>query len=340
MKWILAMCLSFVGVAFANSEKDAPILYYSDDCSVNILPNAGPSIRRDWNVFLTADFIYWTLKQDGMAHAISRTLESDTLASGKLLEMDWTSEPGFKVGLGMNLPHDGWDLVAQYTWITTNVSDSITGSDTTQVIPYWLTSPDGGFFAPVSKADQSWNAHYNNLTLDLGRNTYMSQYMKLRLFAGLQAAWISQEAKAEYTSEGSPAKEVVDLSQDFYGFGLHAGLNNSFHITKSLSFFADTALSVLWGKFDLDRKYTPSEEGESGFKLDNDRHTAQPVVNIESGVRYDLWFSENRYHVAIQAGWEHTVWMFHNQLIKLPTEADHSGNLYLQGLTFKARFDF
>jgi len=347
MKWILAMCVSFMGIAFAHPEKEQPILYYSDDCDINILPDAGPAVRGDWNAFLTADFIYWTVRQDGMAYAVSG---AGTNVSGRVHGMEWTWDPGFKVGLGVNLPHDGWSLFAQYTWIQTSISDTTSQAvpeatpgnpaPITSLIPYWMTN---GSTPVLTKATAAWNVHYNNLTLDLGRNAYMSQYMKLRLFAGLHAAWIDQDYKVNYTPQTGDHRRL-DLSQDFWGIGLRTGMDNTFQFTKCFSFFADLALSLLWGEFDLSRKETSINPatGDSHTVLNTGAspHTAEPVVNVAAGLRYDTWFSEDRFHFALQAGWEHSLWILHNEVIKNLNEPDHSGDLYLQGLTIKARFDF
>jgi hypothetical protein len=111
---MLAFFLGVMGFAFAHPHDDQPkpMLYYSDDCDIKITPNAGPRIDSDWNVFLTADFIYWTIRQDGMFYAVSGA--GTGASGGKVHDLDWKWEPGFKVGLGFNLPHDGWDLFAEY----------------------------------------------------------------------------------------------------------------------------------------------------------------------------------------------------------------------------------
>ena len=69
-------------------------------------------------------------------------------------------------------------------------------------------------------------------------------------------------------------------------------------------------------------------------------YTFEPVLSIDAGFKWDQWFSEGDYHISIQAAWEHQLWILQNEYIKVPTETDHIGDLVLQGLTIKARFDF
>ncbi len=337
--WIIALFLSVMGFVYAQPQADQPVLYYSDDCDIKITPNAGPKIRleRDWNVFLTADFIYWTVRQDGMFYAVSGA--GQNAPSGKVQDLDWSWDPGFKAGLGFNLPHDGWDIFAEYTWIYSDASNSKSQSAATStLIPYWNVTnmPEGA----LVRASGSWDVHYNNVTLDLGRNAYLSQYMKLRLFAGLQAAWINQDYKARFVLDTGDSGRVR-LDQEFWGIGLRTGLNDTFQFTKNFSFFADLYVALLWGKFDLDRSDQITSGGVTTrtLKTGVSPYTEEPVVDIAAGFRYDVWFSQDRFHVLLQIGWEHQLWILHNEVIKA-TEPDHSGDLLLQGLTFKMRFDF
>lgn len=190
------------------------------------------------------------------------------------------------------------------------------------------------------RASGSWDVHYNNVTLDLGRNAYLSQYMKLRLFAGFQAAWINQDYKARFVLDTGDSGRMR-LDQEFWGIGLRTGLNDTFQFTKNFSFFADLYVALLWGKFDLDRSDQVTSGGVTTrtLKTGVSPYTEEPVVDIAAGFRYDVWFSQDRFHVLLQIGWEHQLWILHNEVIKA-TEPDHSGDLLLQGLTFKMRFDF
>jgi len=58
------------------------------------------------------------------------------------------------------------------------------------------------------------------------------------------------------------------------------------------------------------------------------------------GLRGEWWFFENRYHFMIQAGWEEQLWINHNNFEKVNGVQANHGDLLLQGLTIKLRFDF
>ena len=79
---------------------------------------------------------------------------------------------------------------------------------------------------------------------------------------------------------------------------------NTFQFTKCFSFFADLALSLLWGELELSRKQTSFNPATGDAHIMNtgaSPHTAEPVVNVAAGLRYDTWFSEDRFHFAMQA---------------------------------------
>ncbi|MCB1082115.1 MAG: hypothetical protein KDK63_03105 [Chlamydiia bacterium] len=336
--WVCLFLIGFMGVSYAHPHQDRPILYYSDDCEIKILPNAGPRIQKDWNVFLTLDFIYWTVRQDGMFYAV--TGNGTNARKGEVHDLNWSWNPGFKGGLGFNLPHDGWDVFAEYTWIHSDAKSSKSqAAETSTMIPYWnVQGLSDGIFV---RGSGEWDVHFNNVTLDIGRNAYLSQYMKLRLFAGLQAAWINQDYKARFNlSTGESGR--VRLDQEFWGVGLRAGLNDTFQFTKNFSFFADLSLALLWGKFDLDRRDRVISVGNiasNTLRTGVSPYTEEPVIDLAAGFRYDGWFYADRFHFLLQLGWEHQLWVLHNEVIKA-SEPDHAGDLVLQGLTLKARFDF
>lgn len=329
----------FSGGLVLAEEKPSPV-YFTDCESVAVTPSAGPHVVCGWDVFLTADFLYWTVRQDGMFYAVSGV--GADVAKGKVHNLDWEMTPGFKVGLGYNLCHDGWDLYAEYSYIRTSVSNS-TSQDpaTSNLIAYWSIN---GAAQPlgISRANVDWKLRFHDLHLELGRNSYLSQYLKLRVHAGLELSLIDQEYNLSQTRLSNTSIDLLKQVQDFWGIGIRAGLDTSWQFTHSFSFFGDLALAILWGEFDLERKDQNSVGGvvTTNIYTGVQARTFEPVLNLEAGFRWETWFCDCRYHTLIQAGWEHQLWILHNEVIKVPTEADHGGDLVLQGLTLKVRFDF
>ncbi|MCB1080413.1 MAG: MOMP family protein [Chlamydiia bacterium] len=320
--------------ASPSTPSSTTTLYFSDDESVTITPAAGPRIARSWNPFITADFIYWTVRQDGMFHAVSGV--GPNVGKGSVHDLGWKTDPGFKVGLGCNLPHDGWDLFAEYTWIQSSASDSTSASN---LISYWSINAVPA--SPLTHSHASWDIHFNDLHLELGRNSYLSQYLKLRIHVGLQGSWIDQDYNVHQTlTDASTAR--LSLNQDFWGIGLRAGLNTAWQFTHNFSFYGNLAAAILWGQFDLDRKdrATVNNVTTTNIHTGVNPHTFEPVLSLGAGLKWEIWFSQDRFHIAFTAGWEHQLWILQNEFIKVPTETDHIGDLVLQGLTIGGRLDF
>jgi len=304
-------------------------------------PSARPYIQAEWNVFLTADFIYWTVREDGLVYAMSGTGIQNP-RRGHLHALDWSCDPGFKVGLGFNLPHDGWDIYSEYTWIHSDANDSTHQRDataaTSTLIPYWALDSSNN---QLTDARANWDVTFNNLTLELARNSYLSQYFKLRFHAGLQGARINQDYHARYIEVDS-TRMHLDLEQDFWGVGLRAGFNGAWQFIKTLSFFGDLSAATLWGQYDLHRHQTSISSNIAVVTLNTDAspHTMQPVIGLIAGVRWEDWLNHDRIHFLLQVGWEQQVWLSHNQMIKNFSDPNNLGNLILQGLVIESRFDF
>ncbi|HSX12675.1 MAG TPA: Lpg1974 family pore-forming outer membrane protein, partial [Rhabdochlamydiaceae bacterium] len=71
------------------------------------------------NIFVTADFIYWTAREDNLDFAITKDIDIDP-AKGRFVGPETRWRPGFKVGVGHDFCYDGWDIFAEYTWYRVN----------------------------------------------------------------------------------------------------------------------------------------------------------------------------------------------------------------------------
>jgi hypothetical protein len=175
-----------------------------------ITPNAGPRVTAGADVFLTANFIWWKVVQEGTSYAISGVNLGAAPASDpyiavskgkkKSIGEDWA--PGFKVGIGLNLNHDGWDLYAQYTWLhakkhSSSLSlkapagtEAINGILPLDRLPELAVEGGGiigyGNRAFAKSASASWAHHLNVIDLELGRNFYLSQYLTMRPYIGFK----------------------------------------------------------------------------------------------------------------------------------------------------------
>ncbi|MEI6242970.1 MAG: Lpg1974 family pore-forming outer membrane protein [Chlamydiota bacterium] len=135
------------------------------------LPN--PSVRpapQTKGVEIFAEALYWyTSETVDWADTVvgdNNSFKSDF----KTLVFHWA--PGFRIGEGYNLNHDGWNTQACYTWFQTKAKDHTQGP------------VNAGFLAarfsdlePFSAGKARLILHYNILDCDLGRGFLISKYL-------------------------------------------------------------------------------------------------------------------------------------------------------------------
>ncbi len=328
-----------------------------------ITPNAGPRVAHGADVFITADFIWWKAVQDGLDYGVTGfETTSPTAANpftnapkGKISSVGQDWAPGFKVGLGLNLSHDGWDLYAQYTWLHASDSSSL---DRSNGVAFTSFVP---FFVPATgqigdKISSDWDLHFNVIDLELGRSFYLSQFLTMRPFIGFKGTWQDQDWKSTITatdfhivlSGANPLSVTGPLQSnshtDTWGIGVRGGFNIAWYMSKSWSFYGDLAWTTMWTNYNkLSRKDslddTTTDNSKVLFHLDNDSfYTIKYIGEMEFGLRWETWFCDDNYHFAIQAGWEEQVWVNWGYFLEILDRSGHDLNFH--GLNLKFRFDF
>ncbi|MCP5492150.1 MAG: outer membrane beta-barrel protein [Chlamydiales bacterium] len=300
---------------------------------MEVLCDAGPRVCMGSDVFFTASFILWSVHQEGTEYAMSGV--GTNPSKGKLHDVDYGLEPGFKVGLGYAAPHDGWDLYASYTWLHASADDRTGGTDTATLIT--------DFNGQLQEARANWSLKFNVIDLELGRNFFASKFLKLRPFVGFKGTWQDQDYSVNYIGSNAIFASRNDrIDQSFWGFGMRAGMDTAWHFTNDWSIFGNFALSALWSGYDTDLTVTDTTIGVQDVDLntDNSFHTVSPVLELMIGIRYETWFYHDEYHIAIDAGWEEQVWWGHNRYVVINQPQRNGGDLTFQGLTLTFRFDF
>lgn len=324
-----------------------------------VTPNAGPCVRDGADVFVTADFIYWTAHEDHLGFAsTSGSITNSTslhVPKGTTFHPDWEFRPGFKVGLGMLFDHDGWDIYANYTWIRFNDIDRHVHAKNSSILLndniWFVNQTDSGATFSNQTASGKWKLHFNVIDLELGRNFFVSRYLHLRPHFGFKGTWQEQEMDVTFSGTGTPsgggsvfnAFRKSENKMDNWGIGLRAGLDSAWHFTKSFSLVGQAAVSALWEQFEVNRKdfihNLNANTFSSKVNYDDNFHTIKPVLELYLGLRWESWYCCDAYHFSAEAGWEEQFWGDQNQFIQEAVET-RLGDLIFQGLTVKVRFDF
>lgn len=326
-----------------------PAYGYEVPCNFAILHDAGPRVCDGIDLFFTVDFIWWTARQDCLAYAITApdpapADECSGKPKGHVKHPDFRWKPGFKVGLGANLWHDGWDAYVQYTWLhggTKKSHDNHCSDDSAtsgSLIPLWklVGVQEDDTFRTFSRASTRWDLHFNVIDLEIGRDFFVSRYLTLRPFSGLKITWQRQDNKNLYIGTNTA---IIRNRSKTWGIGIRPGINAYWHFTREFGIFSDWAFTALMTKFNNDRGDKTIVEGNTtATKYNNSFYSLKGILELALGLRYDIWFGCNdAFHFGLSAAWEEQLWINQNNLF---SECCSQGDLMLHGLTIQARLDF
>lgn len=350
--------IAFADIDSKSSSKTRKPIYRE------ITPNAGPRVMYGCDIILTADLIWWKTKQSGLVYGATGFLNSPKTAAdafepipkGRTAQVEYEWDPGFKVGTGLNFWHDGWDVCIEYTRLLTKGSHAIKQDN--DIIPSFIFPNDTLGTAKIftaNRADSRSYLHFNVADLELGRNFYISQFLMLRPHLGLKGSWQSQDWRTRYQSNdlSIQLKEggTLHLSgpyrmhhhSNYYGVGLRTGLDTAWHFNTNWSLFGDTAWTAMWSRYRLIRRDTIDDtttgKKQRTHNLSSNFSDIKLVGEFQIGLRYEIWFFDDRYHLQIQVGWEEQLWINHMKFIKALTAAAYY-DMTTQGLNAMIRFDF
>ena len=117
-----------------------------------INPSARPQIKGGADLFIIADFLVWEAHENGLPIAIE-SQTNNSLTHGKVENLDFEWDFGFRVGAGYNLPHDGWDVRLIWLWFNTDADANKHASSSEYLFPSRAHPADS--LSSVLRADLS-----------------------------------------------------------------------------------------------------------------------------------------------------------------------------------------
>ena len=262
-------------------------------------------------------------------------------------------------GLGYNLPHDGWDMIANYTWFQSNENES-TNADKDDTVIQTLTNPNGTnniANALVNHAKGQTHLQFSYLDLQLGREFFVSKWLTLRPFMGARGLWAHRDMVVKYKggdlgtgSFTSVTKLKEKFKNRFNGGGLLAGLDTQWGLGEGWSFYGQFALSLIYGQQRLHEKQ--DEYGPNGVYVGRILHAqdtwtiVRTMTDLGFGLRWDHLFYNDAYRIRLQLGWEQHVLNGFDKDMNFTTSTTkgkfnfNQGDFALSGIALQARFDF
>jgi len=328
-----------------------------------ITPSVAPHVMDGSDTYVTLDFIWWQTFISGMEYALTGVVDNGSFVplgastgKGHIQRPGFKFEPGIKVGVGVNFEHDGWDLYAEYTYLSSpsesNSAAARAGVGATNNQAIYRNSGVNGSIGPLVNATCKWKQDFNVIDLELGRDYFISRFLTLRPTTGFKTGWINEQATISLIPTASVLDEspsddasnkitsvVLNYRQNMWGLGIRTGLNAGWHVTKNWSFYNDFAFTAFWADFKIHQKQHLTE---TVFGAMNNLLTGEtiqsviPVFEAGLGLSYITWFEKSRYRFEFRAGWEEQIWLGFNHFMQI----GGTGNLSVQGLTVKTMLNF
>ena len=322
-------------------------------------PPARPQVQCGYNLFVGAELLWWSAYEYGLDYAMSTKNVTTHVNNGDVEQMGNNYSWAFRFGVGYNLPHDGWDLQANWTFFNNEVKEHASASRAGGLYPTTV-NPNSGFQDPqarayADKANAKWDVELNIIDLELGREFFTSKFLTLRPHMGFRYVRLDQKFETTFENGnsgwiGNSYKYSTNDTNNFWGFGLRGGLDSQWGLGGGFSIFGNFALSLLHGHFhvhqDAYRRTLANATKTKVNDFNNRQRVGRAVTDLALGIRWDHMFEGDRFHLGIQLGWEHHMFWGQNQMYRMNNTSQpalHSvGNneLTTQGWTFAARFDF
>ncbi len=341
-----------------NLENRVTALEQRKSANGMINPNGRPQVKNGADVFFTADFLYWIGNESGLGFVVKNGSSNGYADSAKLISPHFKYEPGFRLGIGYNLPHDGWDIYADWTWLISRADRDVRPNSGGNLFPTVVNVQE---VEPVTSwfAHADWKTHLNIIDFELGRQFFVSKWLTLRPHFGLRTAWVNQNFKQRYNGIfNTQFPHQTDVTGTlhgeekckFWGIGLRGGLNNQWGMGHGFSLYGDLAASLLFGRFHIDQNQHLNVSS-GGVPVDalnwKDKFTAcRAITDLAAGLRWGQYFDRDRFYLRIQAGWEQHLFFSQNQFNVFVSDftpgltVSNQGDLSYNGLTISALFEF
>lgn len=301
--------------------------------------------------FASAEFLYWLPWEDDMTYARDCFDLNGNAVNGKLASMPFKWTPGVRVGVGYNLPHDGWDISIKWTHYNSSSSAHIKNSEKL-ILPLYAIGPLATVEFPTSENTTThWKLHFNVLDLQMGRSFYQSKRLAIRPNVGVKTAWINQPWKMNYgdlfggllASKPLIATHVRSkLTSKSWGIGPEVGLDGKWHFTDHFSIIGNASTALLYTQFDLKLVaggFDANNGAPNGGHVHKKIHPIQPMLQLLLGIDWGRCFNNDRYFFELSASYEFQYWWNQMRYIGFVNDYPH-GSLAFSGLTLMAKIDF
>lgn len=337
--------LMFLIIPFcAFSHEDQPPLP-SKDATLSAQTCPG----RD-GAYIAGEFIWWRARGEELFFAQNITSFSIDPAGNirvavKDEEVDYEYAPGWKLGIGGNLPFDGWDIYAKWTHFH-NHPVTTAHTSPARLSPLFGQGTPGQELLVGEKATGSWNVMFNAIDIDWGRMLYLSHSLYIRPSFGVKTAWIHQrlgfkiEDNSGIVSQNPFPNVFLQATNKYWGIGPYFAMSGVWNWAWGFGLYGELSGALFWGQFrqDLEVENVNTLNGTTVNAQSNTKtHRVRPTLQMFIGLDWRSCVYKDWIALNFRAGWE--VQYFWSQFVN-PFGGIEESDFSLEGITASARIDF
>lgn len=301
--------------------------------------SARPQIHSN-RLFVKADAFLWKAFFGGNNYAATNSSLESNILTGDAKRADFRWRFGFRTQAGFHLPHDNWDLIADYTWFHDKADRSISSPANGTIVPL---IPSFTQFSTNASASIRWKLRFQTFDFNVQRAYFLSKNFSMAPFFGLRNAWVDQKYLAHYSNPSGPIQTIdVSTKQDFWGIGPLVGMHTDLHLTRNWWFFGSFAGAILAADYDIASKVFNNHTIHDNIQADTQR--LSPNIQGNLGLGWQTNFNRNRNHIALRASYEAQYWWKQNLTLDYASTtyqiARMGEDLGLHGFTLDMLFDF
>ncbi len=263
-----------------------------------------------------AEALYFNAQETGVSYAI---------VDERVVNPNFNKRLGARVGIGIELGEESWELGLQFLHYHARVTDRKRGD----LYPCWghPLHLNGETF---DQAENLWRLHLGFLDATLSKGWSISSCLHLTPFTGLRYAEVRHKLKTDYQGTIS---EKLCFKNKFWGVGPGVGLEGIWRILDYVGIYSRGAFHLVYGQFYI-------HQDMNGIKLFNSFFQTQGMFETAAG----LDMKWNQLHARI--GWELHLLLGQNQLVRFVDDVtvgkffSHLGDLSMQGLTLSLSLEF
>ena len=360
--------LGLIGLAAPNAAlSQDPVERLMQDNADGSLGGKYPTLfpEEEAAFFLDGEFLYMKADIDGLSYAWTfpeafPAVPSDLsrrgpIPGGQNQDLKFRWDPGFRLAAGYRFSDTSWELSALWTFYQNHSkgTTSIPSLSNSTLIATWFPS---AFFSNeylALNASAHWTLNFKTVDLCLGRTAFSTRTIAIEPFLAFRGAFIHQRFNTAYTNGGffnvlgtNPTAVTMKTKNDFDGWGIRPGVNSTWYVAKNISFYANGALSLLFGRYTINQRgSTASSPFQSLMTVHDSYYQNAFEIDCGAGLKWEKF--ANCYHIAFSVGYEMMSWFDQNQLFnyffldRLPGAGQPAqGDLGIQGLNGSVHFDF